>query len=164
MIIEPGFAACPPNNFTPRRCPAESRPKDVEPPAFLCAIRDGGLVYGIMESYRSSDTIVVRSRIPGNRFAVKIVHKKSPQEYRADGMGRKLLRDGLAGRSRVSLLDSPPTHRQKPGEFPVVLPPSDLLIFSSPLRIEPCLEGSAIARYQLHRDFLDAHMECGVAE
>src|SRR5688572_2765831 len=28
----------PPNRFTPRRCPAESRPLRDEPPAFLCAI------------------------------------------------------------------------------------------------------------------------------
>ena len=34
----PGLTSCPPNFFTPRRRPAESRPFLDEPPAFLCAI------------------------------------------------------------------------------------------------------------------------------
>src|SRR3974390_2087490 len=34
----PAPIASPPNFFTPRRCPAESRPLRDEPPAFLCAM------------------------------------------------------------------------------------------------------------------------------
>src|SRR6478609_5456151 len=34
----PAIASSPPNFFTPRRLPAESRPLRDEPPAFLCAI------------------------------------------------------------------------------------------------------------------------------
>src|ERR1700749_1861645 len=38
--ILPASALSPPNNFTPRRRPAESRPLREDPPAFLCAITE----------------------------------------------------------------------------------------------------------------------------
>src|ERR1700754_1518483 len=37
-MMLPATTSCPPNFFTPRRRPAESRPLREEPPAFLCAI------------------------------------------------------------------------------------------------------------------------------
>src|SRR5688572_7873193 len=38
MMMLPAITCWPPNFFTPRRRPAESRPLRDEPPAFLCAI------------------------------------------------------------------------------------------------------------------------------
>src|SRR5512142_2428257 len=38
MMILPETTFSPPNRFTPRRCPALSRPLWLEPPPFLCAI------------------------------------------------------------------------------------------------------------------------------
>src|SRR3990167_2948533 len=40
MMMLPPTTSWPPNFFTPRRRPAESRPLREEPPAFLCAISD----------------------------------------------------------------------------------------------------------------------------
>src|SRR6266568_3611735 len=37
-IMLPASTSSPPNIFSPRRCPAESRPLREDPPAFLCAI------------------------------------------------------------------------------------------------------------------------------
>jgi hypothetical protein len=36
--MDPGLATCPPKILTPSRRPAESRPLDVDPPAFLVAM------------------------------------------------------------------------------------------------------------------------------
>src|SRR6185312_7345086 len=41
----PASTASPPNFFTPRRRPAESRPLRDEPPAFLCAISNYSAVF-----------------------------------------------------------------------------------------------------------------------
>src|SRR3989344_3886734 len=37
MMTLPAFTFCPPKILTPKRFDAESRPNEVEPPAFLCA-------------------------------------------------------------------------------------------------------------------------------
>src|SRR3989339_2019061 len=38
MMMEPGWACCPPYSLTPRRCPALSRPLRQLPCPFLCAM------------------------------------------------------------------------------------------------------------------------------
>src|SRR5438094_10111791 len=45
-MMLPATTSCPPNFFTPRRRPAESRPLREEPPAFLCAISNYSLRLG----------------------------------------------------------------------------------------------------------------------
>src|SRR6478752_6153736 len=71
MIMLPPTTSWPPNFFTPRRRPAESRPLREEPPAFLCAISSYS-VLGLITSWRPAFSPVPSSRLRASQPWVQL--------------------------------------------------------------------------------------------
>ena len=68
MMILPGPTTSPPNFLTPRRCPGESRPFFVEPPAFFVASLTLCRLY--LHDTRSFDITQIRLNIPTQKVDV----------------------------------------------------------------------------------------------